>query len=89
MEWVRKRSRWAAKSVLFQRQRSASVEAGVENRRLAMPYMTSGKTVYKVTGGRKKKVANAKSKASAKKMVRMLYMIKELPRRGMRKRRGR
>lgn len=54
-----------------------------------MPYMTSGKTVYKVTGGRKKKVANAKSKASAKKMVRVLYMIKELPRRGMRKRRGR
>lgn len=54
-----------------------------------MPYMTSGKTVFKMTGGRRKKVANAKSKTSAKKMVRMLYMIKELPRRGMRRRHGR
>lgn len=57
-----------------------------------MPYMTSGSTVFKKTGKKRKKVANAKSKASAKRMVRLLYMIEggKLPtRRKMGRRRGR
>jgi len=57
-----------------------------------MPYMSSGKTVYKKVGKKKKVKARAKSKTSAKKMVRLLYMIEggKLPtKKKMKKRRGR
>ena len=58
-----------------------------------MPYMVSGNKVYKKTGKKRTLKAKAKSKTSAKKMVRLLYMIEggKLPTRKkmMRKRRGR
>lgn len=56
-----------------------------------MPYMVSGSTVYKKTGKKRTVKAKAKSKASAKRMVRLLYMIEggKLPTRRRGRRRGR
>lgn len=56
-----------------------------------MPYMVSGSTVYKKTGKKRTVKAKAKSKASAKRMVRLLYMIEggKLPTRKRGRRRGR
>jgi hypothetical protein len=56
-----------------------------------MPYMVSGSTVYKKNGKKRTVKAKAKSKASAKRMVRLLYMIEggKLPTRRRGRRRGR
>ena len=40
-----------------------------------MPYVVRGKTVYKKSGKKLKKRATAKSRASARKMVRLLYAV--------------